>query len=82
MKKISLILLVGTMIFALTGCKQAEKVQADFNQSVENIKKEAAAVQEKIEKAKQEVEKTVEKVENLVDSVKAFGSDEKPADKK
>ena len=64
----------------LTGCEQAEKVQADFNQSVENIKKEASAVKEKIEKAKQDVEKTVEKVGNLVDAVKAFGSEEKPAE--
>ncbi|MEK7544636.1 MAG: hypothetical protein AAB551_00735 [Patescibacteria group bacterium] len=78
MKKISLIGFLCLLSLTLTGCEQAEKVQADFNQSVENIKKEATAVKEKIEKAKEDVEKTVEKVGNLVDAVKAFGSDEKP----
>lgn len=59
----------------LTACAPAEKIKADFNQSVDNIKKEATAVKEKLIKTKENIETTVKKVENLVDAVKAFGEE-------
>jgi archaellum component FlaC len=76
MKNLTLIALILTSLI-VTGCEQTEKLQADFNASVDNIKKEAADVQKQFEDTKKNIETNVKKVENLVNAVKAFSSEEK-----
>lgn len=83
MRKITIAtFLITSLIFA--GCKQADKLQADFNKSVENVKKETANIKEKIDSTKKSIETNVQKVENLVNAVKAFSDDEgaKPEEEK